>query len=40
MHYNMRLRHAREDPTFEPECLPPMELDPIDAETDDFDESE
>jgi hypothetical protein len=40
VHYNMRLRHAREDPTFEPECLPPMELDPIDAEADDFDESE
>jgi hypothetical protein len=40
VHYNMRLRHAREDPTFEPECLPPMELDPIDAEADDFDEPE
>jgi hypothetical protein len=37
--YNMRLRHAREDLTFEPECLPSMELDPIDAEADDFDES-
>ena len=31
----MRLRQAREDPTFEPVCLPPMVLDPIDAEADD-----
>ncbi len=38
VHYNMRLRQAREDPTFEPVCLPPMVLDPIDAEADDFDE--
>ena len=36
-HYNMRLRHVRENPTFEPVSLPPMELDPIDAEADDFD---
>lgn len=36
--YNMRLRQAREDPTFEPVCLPPMVLGPIDAEADDFDE--
>ena len=36
--YNMRLRQAREDPTFEPVCLPQMVLDPIDAEADDFDE--
>jgi hypothetical protein len=36
----MRLRQAREDPTFEPVCLPPimMVLHPIDAEADDFDE--
>ncbi len=40
VHYNMRVRHARDDPTFEPECLPPMELDPTDAEADDFDDSE
>ena len=32
------LRQAREDPTFEPVCLPQMVLDPIDAEADDFDE--
>ena len=40
VHYNMRLRQAREDPTFEPVCLPPtrMVLYPIDAEADDFDE--
>ena len=38
VHYNMRLRQAREDPTFEPVCLPQMVLDPIDAEADDFDE--
>ena len=38
VHYNMRLRQARGDPTFEPVCLPPMVLDPIDAEADDFDE--
>jgi hypothetical protein len=29
VHYNKRLRQAREDPTFEPVCLPPMVLDPI-----------
>ena len=40
VHYNMRLRQAREDPTFEPVCLPQMVLDPIDAEADDFDEPE
>ena len=40
--YNMRLRQVREDPTFEPVCLPPMVLGPIDAEADDrdFDELE
>ena len=37
--YNMRLRHVRENPTFEPVFLPPMVLDPIDSEAaDDFDE--
>ena len=37
--YNMRLRHVRENPTFEPVFLPPMVLDPIDCEAaDDFDE--
>ena len=36
--YNMRLRHAWDHPTFEPVFLPPMVLDPIDAEADDFDE--
>jgi hypothetical protein len=36
-YYNMRLRHAWENPTFEPVFLPPMVLDPIDAEADDFD---
>jgi hypothetical protein len=34
----MRLRHAWENPTFEPVVLPPMVLDPIDAEADDFGE--
>ena len=40
VHYKMRLRQVREDPTFEPVCLPPMVLDsdPIDADADDFDE--
>ncbi len=39
--YNMRLRHVRENPTFEPVFVPPMVLDPlaIDSEAaDDFDE--
>ena len=37
--YNMRLRHVRENPTFEPVFLPPMVLGPIDSEAaDDFDE--
>ena len=37
--YNMRLRHVRENQTFEPVFLPPMVLDPIDSEAaDDFDE--
>ena len=37
--FNMRLRHVRENPTFEPVFLPPMVLDPIDSEAaDDFDE--
>ena len=37
--YNMRLRHVRENPTFEPVFLPPMVLDPRDSEAaDDFDE--
>ena len=36
--YNMRLRHVRENQTFEPVFLP-MVLDPIDSEAaDDFDE--
>ena len=36
----MRLRHVRENPTFEPVFLLPMVLDPIDSEAaDDFDES-
>jgi hypothetical protein len=37
----MRLRHVRENPTFEPVFLPPMVLDPIDSDSeaaDDFDE--
>ena len=37
----MRLRHVRENPTFEPGpvFLPPMVLGPIDSEAaDDFDE--
>ena len=38
-HNNMRLRHVRKNPTFEPVFLPPMVLDPIDSEAaDDFDE--
>ena len=37
--YYMRLRHVRENPTFEPVFLQPMVLDPIDSEAaDDFDE--
>jgi hypothetical protein len=33
----MRLRHARENPSFE-QFRAPMVLDPIDAEADDLDE--
>jgi hypothetical protein len=36
--YNVRLRHVRENPNFEPVFLPPMVLDPIDSEAaGDFD---